>query len=106
MENRKKKRIVFLLTLLLFAFLSFLGFVIFQNASDKKYPVSKEQEGHLIKDVTVSIKTPDFAKGLHTFIGHVNTFTAKTKEEFLNLPGRIQKEDEPSSMEEENREEE
>ena len=106
MKNHKKKRIVFISLFTVFAFLFLFGFVIFRNASDKKYPVLKGDKEPLIRDVTISFKTPDFAEGLRTFAGYVDAFTKKTKEEFLNLPGRIQKEDEPSSMEEEKRKEE
>ncbi len=89
-EKPKKKRVLFLSLLIVCAFVGLIGFSVYQNAVDKEYEqTDAEGRKHLINDVTVSAKTPNFVKGWNFMVDHVNSFTSKTKEEVKELPDKI-----------------
>ena len=103
-EKTKKKRVMFLLLVFVSAFIFLLGFLFYRNARQEEYTVSEDSSHkHVIKDVTLSAKTPDFIKGWNELVENVDSFTAKTKEEFKELPEKVKK---PSKETESTEEEE
>lgn len=91
-EKPKKKRVLFLSLFFVSAFIFLLGFLFYRNARQEEYTLS-ENSSHkqVIKDVTLSAKTPDFVKGWNALVEKVDSFTAKTKEEFKELPEKVKK---------------
>ena len=103
-EKPKKKRVLFLSLFFVSAFIFLLGFLFYRNARQEEYTVSDtSSRKHVIKDVTISAKTPDFVRGWNELVENVDSFTAKTKEEFKELPEKVKK---PSKETERTEEEE
>ena len=91
-EKPKKKRVLLLSLFFVCAFIFLLGFLFYRNARQEEYTLSEDSSHkHVIKDVTISAKTPDFVKGWNELVENVDSFTARTKEEFKELPEKVKK---------------